>query len=654
MSKKPLPKEGCFQATHPSTEWKEVACQTPPAVPMTPAQGAAKAGPSPSIVGNGVDNTAEVAGIFWSEGSFPSATGLTTEADNGNNNDFALQMNTNKFSTAQCLGRKGCKGWEQFLYAPSSWPVPGGVYIQYWLLGFGSSSPSGSGWNNQSGTTNWYKNSDHEVGVESLAITDLGHLVLTGSAGSTDMVTMWTGDGNVYATSQPSVLGLTGNWNVSEFNVFGNGNGTEAVFQGDVTLVVQTLTESAGPGSGVPTCDGPGFTAEFTNLNLVPGCCLIGGVAPGIQFTESTSGKTAAPCPPVALAVPGASLAASQQFGVEQTDVFTVGPNGVLNVSWVDNTEPWNEAFPIGGPVFPAGAPVAASQQFGLPDQTDVFAVDTKGSLEVAWVAGPGAWGGPQAVVPGQFTPGAQLAASRQFGLDRTDVFIVDANGAMTVSWVVDGGVWQSEEISAPHLFPPGASVAASQRIGVSAQTDVFVVDETGTLDVMSVVGDGAWQGPMAISAAKQYPAGAPLAASQQLGVEQTDVFVVDYEGELEVAWIEGAGKWQGPVGITLPSTFAVRGALAATQQFGLTQTDVLAVDPAGNLTVTAAVGGGKWAAPIELTKGGLFEAGAPVAASLQFGTPAQTDAVVVDARGDRSLSWVVESQPWQGPLAIP
>ena len=43
-------------------------------------------------------------------------------------------------------------------------------------------------------------------------------------------------------------------------------------------------------------------------------------------------------------------------------------------------------------------------------------------------------------------------------------------------------------------MFPPGASIAASQQIGLS-QTDVFIVDKNGNLQVMWVVNAGAWAG---------------------------------------------------------------------------------------------------------------------------------------------------------------
>jgi len=87
---------------------------------------------------------------------------------------------------------------------------------------------------------------------------------------------------------------------------------------------------------------------------------------------------------------------------------------------------------------------LAASNQFGIPDQTDVFVVDNNGVLNVAWVNGGGNWNGPVGISPaGLFSPGAAVAASNQFGIpDQTDVFVVDNNGVLNVAWVNGGGNW--------------------------------------------------------------------------------------------------------------------------------------------------------------------------------------------------------------------
>jgi hypothetical protein len=80
-------------------------------------------------------------------------------------------------------------------------------------------------------------------------------------------------------------------------------------------------------------------------------------------------------------------------------------------------------------------------------------------------------------------------------------VFGIDENGALRVAWVVAAGAWNPPfPISHAGMFRPGAGIAASNQFGVSHQTDVFIVDESGALNVAWVVNAGAWHGPIAIS----------------------------------------------------------------------------------------------------------------------------------------------------------
>jgi hypothetical protein len=241
------------------------------------------------------------------------------------------------------------------------------------------------------------------------------------------------------------------------------------------------------------------------------------------------------------------AIAVSPQIGLNQTDLFTVDENNRLAVFWADGGGAWQGGQEIGPPILVTGGGLAASQQFGL-NQTDVFAVDNTGQLEVYWVDGGGAWQGPQKIGPPILVAGGNVAVSRQFGLNQTDVFAIDKSGQLDVFWVGGGGSWQGpQEIGA--VFEPGTDgyIAAGQQFGLS-QTDVFVVDEHGRLMVWSVNGGGAWQGPKQIGptglAMPQYT---PITVSQQIGLNQTDLFLVDNTGQLDVFWVDGGGAWNGP-----------------------------------------------------------------------------------------------------------
>ncbi|HEU0316322.1 MAG TPA: hypothetical protein VFR49_03270, partial [Solirubrobacteraceae bacterium] len=117
---------------------------------------------------------------------------------------------------------------------------------------------------------------------------------------------------------------------------------------------------------------------------------------------------------------------------------------------------------------------------------------------------------------------------------------------------VVGGGAWSGPvRISPTGIARPGAPVAASNQFGIPNQTDVFFVDTAGALNVAWVVGGGKWGGPGRIGAVGVAPSGATVAASNQFGIgNQTDVFLIDRTGALNVAWVNAAGAWHGPVPI--------------------------------------------------------------------------------------------------------
>jgi hypothetical protein len=232
--------------------------------------------------------------ISWAEGSFPFVGGVTSESDNGVANNYSLQMNTNQFSTPICRTSRNsnCIGWEQFLYATNH-----GGFIQHWVYNYGAANvcPSAA-W--KYGGGGCYRNSN-TVPIPVQPITNLADVSMTGIAGSADRLTISVGDVIYTVSQQPSLLGLAAGWNAVEFNVFGNANKTQAVFNGATaadpfggsTIVVQTLIDSIPPTTIAPTCIASGTTGESNNLNLVGSCVpfAFAGSVPGVQFEESNS-----------------------------------------------------------------------------------------------------------------------------------------------------------------------------------------------------------------------------------------------------------------------------------------------------------------------------------------------------------------------------
>lgn len=312
MAKTPTTKAGCFKAAHPSTTWEEVPCVRAPSVPMAPARGGATG--VPLQVGNGAgDFTATVPGnIDYAEGSFPIVSGLSSEGATGSGEAFSgysLQLNTNTGNNnAMCnLGpnASGCTVWQQFVYLGSQ------LFIQYWLINYFATAaqsnaltcpdgfaPYDNGY--YLGTTvdhqyDCYTSASSAASLPVYGASQLVGLRLSGSAGPAgNQVTLYDGVNQVATVSSPSQLSLSTWWESAEFNVFGPGVGSAAVFNFGTSMAVQTLTDSlTSPVS--PSCVAGSFTGEINNLTVVPNsCCVVGGSPPGIFFTQSNAPGAAA------------------------------------------------------------------------------------------------------------------------------------------------------------------------------------------------------------------------------------------------------------------------------------------------------------------------------------------------------------------------
>jgi hypothetical protein len=309
MARGPRPGDGCFQVEHPSTTWVSVPCAKPPQTPYLPAPKRRGAPLSQTVGGSGGDVSPQMAGsgaITWAEGSFPLFAGAA-----GNAAGYSLQLNTNRIGNSPvgaepacqtAADPSSCQGWQQFVYASELVGGPDMVYIQYWLLDYGKPTCP-TGWQGAvvDGQDDCFTNSAGAASVPTQPLSNLQSLTLTATAGTSDTVTMAVGN-VLYSVSQASVVSLSGQWSIAEFNVFGNGGGTQVAFNPGSTLVAQTITESSTGTRAQPGNTGETFTAESNNLTVVPGSvCPFGGDNPGIQFMESNAAGAVPPeCPSLA------------------------------------------------------------------------------------------------------------------------------------------------------------------------------------------------------------------------------------------------------------------------------------------------------------------------------------------------------------------
>jgi hypothetical protein len=282
VAHEPAPGKGCYTAAYPLTTWKKVACITAPNRPYIPRS----SGGGGLTVGDGNDYAAVTSTLTSNAvGSFPKARRLKSETDYGRANVYSIQLNSNFMSgDPACAGAdkpSQCLGWLQFVYSSSEHAS----FMQYWLIRYtGGTVHCPAGWN--SFTPDCYKNSS-AVSTPQEPVTDLPKMNLSGNAVNGGLDTLVYTDGtNAYQTTgEDSVMYLSQGWTGSEFNIIGDGGGSQAVFNAGTALTVEIdLTDGT---TGAPTCQPhDGTTGETNNLNLKK-CNATGGTVPQVKFHES-------------------------------------------------------------------------------------------------------------------------------------------------------------------------------------------------------------------------------------------------------------------------------------------------------------------------------------------------------------------------------
>jgi hypothetical protein len=379
ISRTPVPKKGCFTAQFPNTKWQETSCGAPPRYP--------NAGGRPAIVGNNADFTAAVSGLISSAtGKLVSVTPSTVtetgvwQNDSKSADAFTLQLNTQTIpNEPACKDSKGnpiagCSGWQQFIYSQNQCNGPC-IFIQYWLIGYGSKCPDG--WTQSAGSC--WRNSA-SASTPAITAADLQGTTLTGSVvGGVDTVVLTTPNDSAAAAQGDNALSLGGFWSAAEFNVFGDCCFAQANFSQGTTIVVQTsvtYSSSGEAGLAAPTCPQQGFTGETNNLDLVQPCFSVqsdaGIIPPAITFTEAL----ATPIPGCAYGN-GATACVAEPGSTISDNAFTAScpTSGALTMQRI-NLGQWETlphrctdgSFPgkCGGSAIVANQFVLGQQQYGV------------------------------------------------------------------------------------------------------------------------------------------------------------------------------------------------------------------------------------------------------------------------------------------------
>ncbi len=274
-----VPAAGCFHASYPSLEWNQVECVEAPNIPLRQLP----SGRVSETVGDGSDYVAEVSSGLISKtvGSFPKDAGVKSETGEGIANSYSLQLNSNFMKTKACDGAKDpakCVDWLQYAYLSTPYDVG---FMQYWLINWNTTCPGG--WSSYE--SDCYISSTG-VAIPQEGVTKLKTIKLSGAAkaGGLDTLVMTVGKEAYSTTGEDSVVYLATAWTESEFNIFGPGSGSEAIFNTGSSITVKVAVTNGT--KNAPKCINNGTTGETNNLTL-GSCAVAGGATPYIKFTES-------------------------------------------------------------------------------------------------------------------------------------------------------------------------------------------------------------------------------------------------------------------------------------------------------------------------------------------------------------------------------
>jgi hypothetical protein len=336
MRSKPQP-NGCFAATYPETTFRQIPCRPPvPTKLYLPRQ----AGTTrlDQVGGNGIDfvataNPGSSNSISQATGSFPATPSIGPSTTN-----YSVQLNTNYFlSPTACTGSQPlppntgltnlcqgqCCAWQQFVYSPqiggSSSSTPGG-YIQYWIINYGPQGtqcplPAGANCAAGAGYDGWCPVdlpttgatpavqcviNGAPVSANSAPLTQLSQVQVAAFApgvnGPQDFINIFVGGNMTGGMGNGEFPELSTNWATAEFNVFGNGGGSQLSFNPGSTVNVQTDLTFSGTQSS-PGCQLTSFTQESNNLTLTdsPPVPPQPPPTPWLTFSESNSGPGGSP-----------------------------------------------------------------------------------------------------------------------------------------------------------------------------------------------------------------------------------------------------------------------------------------------------------------------------------------------------------------------
>ncbi|MGH3614762.1 MAG: hypothetical protein ACRDRK_19660 [Pseudonocardia sp.] len=301
-----------------------------------------------------------------------------------------------------------------------------------------------------------------------------------------------------------------------------------------------------------------------------------------------------------ALALRGTPVAMAKQTDNRLVAAF-IDRTGRLEVAAVDGTGIWQAPIAIGDAVGQPGGAVTLAKPSS--NQLSAAFIDKWGTLEVASVTGLGAWEGPSPVGGQVGVPGSRVGLAHQSDghfVNRLVAAFADNTGTLTVAMRnLNTGQWEQAPTTQgnPVTVPGGAVALAEQSAGF---VTAALIDGNGVFNVAWADRTGTWRLPVAVGGLCK--PGAPVALAKQ-GDSHTDILTagfLDSRGAFTIAWVVGNGAWNGPVAVSEPVS-APGGGVALANQYDNVFTAAL-MGNSRTLNVAWVVNNGSWHPPVPIS----------------------------------------------------
>lgn len=331
----------------------------------------------------------------------------------------------------------------------------------------------------------------------------------------------------------------------------------------------------------------------------------------------------------------GGPMASGPHYGIaDQTDLFTVDPDGNVTARWVKDSKGWNGPRQLADNASD-GSKIATTKHYGMKHQTDTFYRGEDGKLHAVYNYGTG-W--KQAPIPGtKVAKNSGIAASKHFGTkNQTDVFYQGEDGKLHAAYNYGKG-WKDTVVGKKGEVQDGSDITASQHYGVKhPQTDVFYTGKDGQLSATYHNGK-QWKTAEEIGGAKDI-SNSGLAAAKDAATGGTDVFYADADAKMQRAHVDPkSGGWHST---PLKGTASGKSGIAASPHYTVKgQTDVFYVGDDSKLH--AAYGNGKSWKDAALPKANDVKGSSDLTATEQRGIAGgQTDAFYTDGSEQTNVAF--------------